>query len=158
MDLLEKTIRGYATETKEQAERNEAVMLEWDEKLNTYPKWICGGDELSIEEYGDNAYRFSAVFRDNPQAARKAVEEYRHILLACRFREAGQYPNKEQLYKRVNGIVYNVDIEHCFEGDDDCASIGFYQREPHGGFDYIKPKPKKKFSLKDLFKGEEGKR
>ena len=104
-----------------------------------------------IEDYGDNAYGFNAVFTDDSQAAMKAVEEYRQILLACGFRQAGQYPTIEQLYKRIDGIVYNVDTEHCFEGDPDCACIGFCVREPHGGFDYVKPEPKKKFSLKDLF-------
>lgn len=144
---LPSTIR----EEEARAEKNAAVMATWDEKLNQYPKWICGGEEYYIEDYGDNAYGFNAVFTDDSQAAMKAVEEYRQILLACGFRQAGQYPTIEQLYKRIDGIVYNVDTEHCFEGDPDCACIGFCVREPHGGFDYVKPEPKKKFSLKDLF-------
>jgi len=35
-----------------------------------------------------------------------------------------------------DGVVYNVDTEHCFEGDPDFATIGFCIREPYGGFDW----------------------
>ena len=68
------------------------------------------------------------------------------------FRQAGEYPSVEHLYKRVDGVVYHVDTEHCFEGDSDCPSIGFDKSEPRGGFDYVKPEPKKKTSFLDLFK------
>lgn len=148
----------FAIQEEAQAEKNAATMLEWEEKLKKYPKWICGGDVLDIEYYGDNAYMFSAEFQENPQAAIVAVEEYRNILLACGFIQAGQYPSIEHLYKMIDGTCYHVDTEHCFEGDFDTVCIGLNIGEPYGGFDYIKPKPKKKFSLKDLFKGEEGKR
>ena len=84
-------------------------------------------------------------------AARRAVAEYRQILLANGFRQAGQNPCTEQLFKRINGVVYNADTEHCFDGDPDTACIGFCIREPYGGFDYVKPEPKKKTSFLDLF-------
>lgn len=132
------------------AQKNAAVMTEWDEKLAQYPKWTCGGTEISIEDYGNNSYMFNARFNGNSQAAQRAVEEYRQILLQNGFRQAGQYPSIQQLFKRIDGIVYNADTEHCFEGDPDCACIGFYIREPYGGFDYVKPEPKKKTSFRDL--------
>lgn len=72
------------------------------------------------------------------------MEEYRQILMQNGFRSAGQYPSIQQLYKRINGVVYHVDLEHCFEGDPDCPSIGFDSSEPYGGFDYVKPEPKKR--------------
>jgi len=138
-------------EEQAQAERNAAVLREWDEKLPQYPKWSCGGTELYIEDYGENGFMLSATFNGNPSAAHRAVEEYRQILLQSGFRQAGQYPSIEQLFKRIDGVVYNADTEHCFEGDPDTACIGFYRREPYGGFDYVKPEPKKKASFKDLF-------
>ncbi len=139
-------------EEQAQADSNAAVMAEWDEKLPQYPKWTCGGDKFYINDYDENGYGFEAVFKNNPQAAHRAVEQYRQILLAGGFRQAGQYPSIEQLFKRIDGVVYNVDTEHCFEGDPDRACIGFCIREPYGGFDYVKPEPKKKTSFMDLFK------
>ena len=139
-------------EEEMKAQKNAAVMAEWDQKLPQYPKWTCGGDEIYINDYDENGYGFEAVFKNNPAAAHRAVEEYRHILLQNGFRQAGQYPSKEQLFKRIDGVVYNVDTEHCFEGDPDRASIGFCIREPYGGYDYAKPEPKKKTSFMDLFK------
>ena len=52
---------------------------------------------------------------------------------------------------RIDGVVYNVDTEHCFEGDSDCPCIYFLTGEPTGGFDYVKPEPKKPLGFKDLF-------
>lgn len=132
------------------ARKAAAVLAEWDEMLPRYPKWNCGGENFDLEDYG-SGFMFSACFNGNSGAARRAVEEYRQILLQNGFRQAGQYPSADQLFKRINGIVYNVDLEHCFEGDPDTACIGFCQREPHGGFDYVKPEPKKPASFKDLF-------
>ena len=139
-------------EEQAQADRNAAVMAEWDAKLPQYPKWTCGGQLLNIECYDENAYGISVEFKNNPQAAQRAVEQYRQILLANGFRQAGQYPSIEQLFKRIDGVVYNVDTEHCFDGDADTACIGFCICEPYGGFDYVKPEPKKKTSFMDLFK------
>ncbi len=138
-------------EKQAQADRNAAVMAEWDTKLPQYPKWACGGDEIYIESYDDNGYGVSVVFKNNPHSAHNAVEQYRQILLQNGFRQAGQYPSVQQLFKRIDDVVYNVDTEHCFDGDPDCACIGFCIREPYGGFDYVKPEPKKTTSLKDLF-------
>ena len=139
-------------EEQAQADRNAAVMAQWDAKLPQYPKWTCGGDQMYINDYDENGHSFEVEFKNNPSAAQRAVEQYRQILLANGFRQAGQYPSIEQLFKRIDGVVYNVDTEHCFEGDPDFATIGFCIREPYGGFDYVKPEPKKKTSFMDLFK------
>ena len=139
-------------EEQAQADRNAAVMAQWDAKLPQYPKWTCGGDRMYINDYDENGHSFEVEFKNNPSAARRAVEQYRQILLANGFRQAGQYPSIEQLFKRIDGVVYNVDTEHCFEGDPDFATIGFYIREPYGGFDYVKSESKRGFSFTDLFK------
>lgn len=138
-------------EEERMANKRAAVMQEWEQKLPQYPKWTCGGDQLNIEDYGDDGYMFCASFNGDTSAAHRAVADYRQILLANGFRQAGQYPSIEQLFKRIDGVVYNVDTEHCFEGDPDTACVGFCIREPYGGFDYVKPEPKKSPSLKDLF-------
>lgn len=132
--------------------RDEAVMLEWEEKMSAYPKWNCGGCNYNIECYDINTFMFSADFGGNDYAARQAVEQYRRFLVQNGFHQAGQYPNIEHLYKRIDGVVYHVDTEHCFEGDSDSPCIGFDKREPLGGYDYVKPEPKKQTNLKDLFK------
>ena len=124
------------------ARKNAKVLAQWDEILPQYPKWTCGG-ELYIEDYGSDGVNFSASFNGNTGAAHRAVEAYRQILQQNGFRPAGQNPTQAQLFKRIDGVVYNVDTEHCFEGDPDCACIGFCRREPYGGFDYVKPEPKK---------------
>ena len=139
-------------EEQAQADRNAAVMAEWDVKLPEYPKWICGGDRMCINDYDENGHSFDVEFKNDPPSAQRAVDEYRQILLQNGFRQAGQYPNIEQLYKRIDGVVYNVDTEHCFEGDADTACIYFSVREPYGGFDYVKPEQRKKTSFRDLFK------
>ena len=139
-------------EEQAQADRNAAVMAQWDAKLPQYPKWTCGGDRMYINDYDENGYSFEVEFKNNPSAARRAVEQYRQILLANGFRMAGQYPSIEQLFKRIDGVVYNVDTEHCFEGDPDFATIGFCIREPYGGFDYVKSETKRGFNFTDLFK------
>ena len=133
------------------ANNNAAVMAEWDAKLPQYPKWTCGGTKMYIDDYGTH-YIFGAEFNGNATAAGRAVSEYRQVLLQNGFRQAGEYPSVEHLYKRVDGVVYHVDTEHCFDGDSDCPSIGFDKSEPRGGFDYVKPEPKKKTSFLDLFK------
>ena len=107
---------------------------------------------MYINDYDENGHSFEVEFKNDPSAAHRAVEQYRQILLQNGFRQAGQYPIIEQLFKRIDGVVYNVDTEHCFEGDPDFATIGFCIREPYGGFDYVKPEPKKKTSFMDLFK------
>ena len=138
-------------EEQAQADRNANLMAQWDAKLPQYPKWTCGGTKMYIDDYGTH-YIFGAEFGGNATAAGRAVSEYRQVLLANGFRQAGEYPSVEHLYKRVDGVVYHVDTEHCFDGDPDCPSIGFDKSEPRGGFDYVKPEPKKKTSFFDLFK------
>ena len=104
---------------------------------------------MYIDDY-DTHYIFGAEFNGNATAAQHAVSEYRQVLLANGFRQAGEYPSVEHLYKRVDGVVYHADTEHCFDGDSDCPSIGFDKSEPRGGFDYVKPEPKKKTGWRDL--------
>lgn len=132
------------------AAKDAAVMAEWDEKLSQYPKWSCGGKEFGIESYNPGQYIFSASFDGGNQVARAAVEQYRSIVLQSGFRQAGQYPSNDHLYQMVGGACFHVDLEHCFEGDADRADIGFSVGEPVGGFNYVKPEPKKS-SWKDLF-------
>ncbi len=139
-------------EEQAQADRNAAVMAEWDQYLSHYPKWNCGGSEFNIEEYDPGCFEFRANFNGNHQAARRAVDEYRQILLQNGFRQAGEYPCIEHLYKMENGVCYHVDTGMCFEASPDSPSIAFNISEPRGGFDYVKPEPKKKVSFLDLFK------
>jgi len=129
--------------------RDAAVMAEWDTKLSQYPKWSCGGNDYSLESYSPGQYVFSATFAGGNQAARAAVEQYRSAVVQSGFRQAGQYPSNDHLYKMVGGACFHVDLEHCFEGDPDRADIGFSVGEPTGGFNYVKPEPKKS-SWKDL--------
>ncbi len=133
------------------AARDGQVMAEWDEYLWCYPKWSCGGTDYHIEPYDPGQFMFSARFAGNDYAARAAVEQYRELLISGGFRQAGQYPSREHLYKMVDGVCRHVDTEHCFDGDGDCPSIYFSNDEPYGGFDYKKPEPKKNVGLRDLF-------
>lgn len=126
-------------------------LARWDELLWAFPKWSCGGSDYCIESYDPGQFMFSARFAGDHYAARNAVEQYRELLLQNGFREAGQYPSREHLYRMVDGICRHVDTEHCFDGDSDCPSIYFSNDEPYGGFDYKKPEPRKSVGLKDLF-------
>ncbi len=135
-----------------QADNDAAVMREWDEKLPQYPKWNLGGCEFNIESIDGGYMMFAVRFPGDPNAAYAAMKAYQEVLLQNGFRQAGQYPSIEHLYKKMNGICYHVDTEHCFGGDPDCATFGFDNYEPTGGFDYVKPEPKKKTGIFDLFK------
>lgn len=140
-----------AVQEEQAAQANDAAVLTvWGEKLPQYPKWCFGGRDFNIEEYEPGCYQFSARFPSH-EAAREAVAQYRIRLQENGFRPAGQFPDVEQLFKKIGDACYNVDTEHCFDGDGDCSTIGFCIREPYGGFDYVKPEPKKKTGLKDLF-------
>ena len=139
-------------EEEMRAQKNAAVMAEWEQYLSHYPKWSCGGSEFNIEEYDPDCFEFRANFNGNNQAARRAVDEYRQILLKNGFRQAGEYPCIEHLYKMENGVCYHVDTGMCFEASPDSPSIAFNIQEPRGGFNYVKPEPKKKTSFLDLFK------
>ncbi len=135
-----------------QVQRDAAVMAQWDEKLAHFPKWNCGGNDFSIELIDGEYILFAVRFPGDPNAAYAAMKQYREVLLQNGFRQAGQYPSIEHLYKKVDGLCCHVDTEHCFGGDPDCATFGFDHYEPTGGFDYVKPEPKKKTSFFDLFK------
>lgn len=128
----------------------ERVMQEWDEKLSAYPKWNGGGHDLVIEQQ-DWAIKFAARMRDSA-CAQNAVNQYCALLQQNGFRPAGQYQDPCHLYKKVNGVCYHVDTEHCFDGDSDYPKLYFNNEEPSGGFDYVKPEPKKSSSIFDLFK------
>lgn len=120
-------------------ERAAAFEAEWNAILPQYPMWRLGGSHLHIEQYEVGCYSFSADFKGGSFAAQNAVEQYRQLLLQNGFYMAGQYPDMSHLYKQINGVCYHVDTEHCFEGDSDCPTIGFDNREPYGGLDYTAP-------------------
>ena len=130
------------------ADAHASVMSKWDKQLPQYPKWNCGGSHFEIEVY-DGFTTFSVNFDGNTFRAKQAVEQYRQLLLEGGFREAGENPTIEHLYKMIDGVCYHADTEHCFEGDNDTATIYFNTGEPQGGF-YYKP-DKKSFGLKGLF-------
>ena len=130
------------------ADDHASVMSKWDKQLPQYPKWNCGGSHFEIEVY-DGFTTFSVNFDGNTFRAKQAVEQYRQLLLEGGFREAGENPTIEHLYKMIDGVCYHADTEHCFEGDNDTATIYFNTGEPQGGF-YYKP-DKKSFGLKGLF-------
>ncbi len=139
-------------EEQSKASRDATLMAQWEQQLPQYPKWNCGGSDFNFEQIDGGYTMFAASFSGDPNAAYVAVKEYRQCLLGNGFRQAGQYPSIEHLYKKENGICYHVDTEHCFDGDSDCPTIYFNCEEPCGGFDYVKPEPKKKASFFDLFK------
>ena len=139
-------------EEQAQLARDEAELNRWDTRLPGFPRWSCGGSEYDLEEYEPGAFGFSAGFRGDGAAARRAVEQYRQLLQQNGFRSAGQYPSREHLYKKTDGGCCHVDLEHCFDGDPDRACIGLDYSEPTGGFDYVKPEPQKgkDIGLEDL--------
>lgn len=137
-------------EEEAQKQKDTAVLEQWKTILDVYPVWNCGGKGFNIEDYGDHIM-FAADFEGNNLAARNSVEQYRQLLINNGFRQAGQYPSAEHLYKMIDGVCYHVDTEHCFECDADTPCIYFLTGEPTGGFDYIKPEPKKPLGFKDLF-------
>ncbi len=141
----------FAVEEERRAlEKDTEVLRTWQEHLPQYPEWNCGGRDFCIEVEPDYCW-FSARFASHAEAA-NAVELYRQSLMSNGFRQAGQYPSPSHLYKMENSICYHADTEHCFEGDSDCPTIYFNTGEPTGGFDYVKPEPKKKGGFFDLFK------
>ena len=130
--------------------KDAAVLTQWQQFLPQYPLWSCGGTNLCLEQL-EGGYMFSVTFPGDAPA-RAAVEEYRAVLEAAGFRQAGQYPCREHLYKMVGGQCFHVDTEHCFDGDGDAPCFYFSMDEPTGGFDYKEPQPKKQPGLKDLFR------
>ena len=152
-DAIEAT--ELANKTAEQidqaAQANDAaVMAEWNEKLPQYPKWSCGGTDYRIENDGEY-YWFYAHF-DNHVEAEAAWNQYRALVKQSGFRPAGANTNDYHFYKMVDGIYYHCGFENFFENDSNTPTIYFDTDEPEGGFDYVKPEPKKPASFKDLFK------
>ena len=135
---------------EEQASQAEdaAVMAQWEGLLPQYPKWSCGGREYVLEQ--NDGYVMFAARMGDAFAAENAVKQYRALLVQAGFRQAGQYPSADHLYKLADGVCYHVDMEHCFDGDSDCPSIYSNISEPPGGFNYVKPEPRKQVGFKDL--------
>ncbi len=139
-------------EEAEEAARGEAVLAKWDTQLSVFPKWNCGGIPVDIEMIEPDQYIFTVDFKGDRTGAMQAVAQYRQLAQQKGFHPAGQYPGKENLYNKINGVCYHIDTEHCFDGDADCPTLGFGIREPYGGYDYVKPEPRQKLTLRDLFK------
>ncbi len=139
-------------EDEARAARDAQAIAEWDGRAPCIPRWCCGGRDFCFDSLEDGQHLFSARFGPGDGSPESAVAQYRQHLLQCGFRPAGMYPSVEHLYQRIDGVVYHVDTEHCFEGDPDVVTIGLLQGEPHGGFDYVKPEPKPATSWQDLFK------
>ena len=139
-------------EMKEELQRrkDDKVLESWSEKLPQYPVWSCGGTDLELSELEEGRFFFGAWFEKDPEGAKESVRRYREILKGYGFREAGEYPSENHLYKMVDGVCCHADTEHCFEGGADSPSVYFLiGDEPRGGFDYVKPEPRKKSG--DLF-------
>ena len=132
------------TEERER-EQDRAVLDRWAEALPQFPLWNCGGTHLDLAELERGRFYFSAWFSGDSSAAQRAVLQYRALLSDAGFRKAGQYPSEEHLYKMVDGVCCHADTEHCFEGDADTPGLYFaIGDEPTGGFNYVKPEPKRK--------------
>lgn len=141
---------GAIAEEQAAQARDAAVMQEWSERLSAYPRWNGGGSDCNIEQY--DGYIMFAAKLQNAYAAQNAVNQYRELLKQNGFRSAGEYPCVEHLYKMANGVCFHCDTEHCFDGDSDHPTLYFDISEPSGGFNYVKPQPKKATSIMDLFK------
>lgn len=137
-------------EEQAEADNNSAVLAQWDTVLSGYPRWTLGGNSYAIES-GEGYTMFSVTY-STAAAAQNAVQQYRTVLKQNGFKEEGEYPEIQHLFKRVSGVCYHVDTEHCFEGDSETADIYFRNDEPIGGFDYVKPEPKQNTGFFDLFK------
>ncbi len=140
-----------AAEEEKSARQRAEIMRRWDAELPGFPRWSFGGSDYCIEKIDGEYYSFSASYNGDPNAAYQALENYRELAAKWGFAPAGQYPSRDQLYRKVDGVCYHIDLEHCFDGDSDCPTLGFDLYEPTGGFDYVKPEPKKSGFL-NLFK------
>ncbi len=128
-----------------QARKDQEVIASWSENLSCFPVWSCGGNDYVIERIEDNIFQFCAWFENDPKGAEEAVKQYTQILKENGFRTAGEYPSDHHLYKKVDGVCYHVGLEDCFESGADSPTVYFLLNdEPVGGFDYVKPEPKKK--------------
>ncbi len=147
----EKLPQAIEEENMQKARDEKVLTVEWAENLSNYPVWNHGGNDLNIEQYDTDVFVFSASFDGSYVDAKEAVRNYRETLKQAGFTPAGQYPSEDHLYKMVGETCYHVDLEHCFESHSDRPDIAFSVGEPTGGFNYVKPEPKKKLTLKDLF-------
>ncbi len=126
-------------------EKDQAVLRKWSEELPWFPVWNCGGTDYDLDHPEDNIYCFSVYFQDDERGGEAAINQYVQILKDNGFRQAGKYPSDDHLYKMVDGVCYHATTEHSFEGGKDSPNVYFILNdEPQGGFDYVKPEPKKK--------------
>ena len=132
---------------EEQAAKNrdDLVLAQWDTMLPQYPKWNLGGHDMSIEHISDSDSGYPYYGFSVSGVGVREVEQYNQLVMQNGFRPAGQYPSNSQLYKRVDGLVYNFSSEHAFDISE-CISLYFTIQEPTGGFDYVKPEPTQKKS------------
>ncbi len=141
---------GALAEEQAAQDKSAAVMARWEQLLAHYPKWNGGGRELTLEPE-DGYIRFCADFERGFNAENE-MRQYRQLLMQNGFHQAGQYPDVCHLYSKIDGVCYHVDTEHCFEGGTDHVDVYFSVEEPTGGYDYVKPEPKKSSSIFDIFK------
>ena len=131
--------------------KSAAALAKWDAWLPQYPKWDLGGRDVELEECGEeNGHPYYGFYISGVGA--NELERYKQLLKQNGFVTAGQYPSESQLFKRINGAVYNFHSDEAFSGGPNNLSVYFFVREPDGGFDYkapVSPSPK---GLKDLFK------
>ena len=133
-----------------QRRKDDKVVEGWREKLPQFPAWSCGGTDFELTRLEEGRYYFGAWFEKDPDGAKAAVEKYREVLKENGFRTAGEYPSDYHLYKMVDGVCCHADTENCFDGGADSPGLYFaIGDEPRGGFNYVKPEPKKKSG--DLF-------
>ena len=143
-------------EEEAQRRKMDEALSQWDVLLSMYPKWSCGGTAAHIEEYDPQEHSgyFATLNVDFPRntSGESALDEYWQLLKAEGFRSAGRYPDQQHLYKMIGDTCYMASSEHAFESGMDNLMLEFAIREPEGGFNYVKPEPKPKASLKDLKK------
>jgi hypothetical protein len=135
---------GAIAEEQAAQAKNDAVLAEWNAKLPQYPQWTLGGQEIQIEEYGYENGCPAYGLHVSGSGLPGLLNQYIQLVRQAGFVPAGQYPSQTTLYKRVDGVVYCFSSENAFDGGTDHMSLYFSVREPHGGFDYVKPEPRQK--------------
>lgn len=138
---------------REQAQlaKDQAALAQWSRLLPQYPLWTLGGSNINLDESSDDAGR--PVYMLNIDGvSQTALEQYRDLLLQSGFKMAGQYPSRDALYKKTGEICHCFNSQEPFPSDEGRLCVYFLISEPSGGYDYVKPEPKPKTSLFDLFK------
>jgi len=108
-----------------------SVLDQWETLLPQYPKWCFGGDNIELTEQGtDNGYPVYGLTAEN--VSHVMLDRYIQLLKQNGFSGGGEFPSDADLFKRVNGVVYNFCSENGLD-DDGCLMVGFRVREPHGG-------------------------